>query len=102
MERRVQTCLRELPDRTLVWNQRHLLHALNQFEQHDNSHRPHQNTADTRPPHPLPPPTVDPDAIAHLDIRRRDRLGGTSTNTDMRPDLHGRASRQGQGQGSLG
>ena len=28
MERWIQTCRRELLDRTLVWNQRHLLHAL--------------------------------------------------------------------------
>lgn len=34
MERWVRTCRRELLDRTLVWNQRHLLHALREFEQH--------------------------------------------------------------------
>jgi putative transposase len=28
MERWVRTCRRELLDRTLVWNQRHLRHAL--------------------------------------------------------------------------
>jgi putative transposase len=28
MERWVQTCRRELLDRTLIWNQRHLLHVL--------------------------------------------------------------------------
>jgi putative transposase len=77
MERWVQTCRRELLDRTLIWNQRHLLHALREFEQHYNSHRPHQGIADARPLHPLPPPITDPDAIAHLDIRRSDRLGGT-------------------------
>ena len=32
MERRVQTCRHELLDRTLIWNQRHLLHALREFE----------------------------------------------------------------------
>ncbi|KUL22208.1 integrase core domain-containing protein [Streptomyces regalis] len=77
MERWVQTCRRELLDRTLVWNQRHLLHALREFEQHYNSHRSHQGIADARPLHPLRPPITDPDAISHLDIRRRDRLGGT-------------------------
>ncbi|WSX17837.1 integrase core domain-containing protein [Streptomyces sp. NBC_00988] len=76
MERWLQTCRHELLDRTLVWNQRHLLHALREFEQHDDSHRPHQSIADARPLHPLPPPITDPDAIARLDIRRRDRLGG--------------------------
>jgi signal transduction histidine kinase len=33
MERWVQTCRRELLDRTLIWNQSHLLHALREFEQ---------------------------------------------------------------------
>jgi len=32
MERWVQTCRHELLDRTLIWNQRHLLHALREFE----------------------------------------------------------------------
>ncbi|WP_433136804.1 hypothetical protein ACQPZ8_32335 [Actinomadura nitritigenes] len=32
MERWVQTCRRELLDHTLIWNQRHLLHALHEFE----------------------------------------------------------------------
>jgi hypothetical protein len=32
MERRVLTCRRELPGRTLIWNQRHRLHALREFE----------------------------------------------------------------------
>jgi len=42
MERWVQTCRRELLDRTLIWNQAHLLHALQEFETHYNAHRPHQ------------------------------------------------------------
>lgn len=32
MERWVLTC-REVLDRTVIWNQRHLLHALREFEQ---------------------------------------------------------------------
>jgi putative transposase len=32
MESWIQTCRRELPDRTLIWNERHLLHALREFE----------------------------------------------------------------------
>jgi transposase InsO family protein len=39
MERWVQTCRRELLDPTLVWGQRHLLHALREFEQFYNGHR---------------------------------------------------------------
>jgi len=32
MERWVQTGRHELLDRTLIWNQRHLLHSLREFE----------------------------------------------------------------------
>jgi len=42
MERWVRTCRHELLDRTLIWNQRHLLHALQEYEQFYNLHRPHQ------------------------------------------------------------
>ncbi|MEU1628414.1 hypothetical protein ABZ746_24400 [Streptomyces sp. NPDC020096] len=42
MERWVQTCRNELLDRTLIWHERHLCHALRQFELHHNAHRPHQ------------------------------------------------------------
>jgi transposase InsO family protein len=76
MERWVQTCRRELLDRTLIWNQRHLLHALHEFETFYNEHRPHQGITNARPLRPLPPPIVDSDEIAHLNIRRRQRLGG--------------------------
>jgi putative transposase len=72
----VQTCRRELLDRTLIWNQRHLLHALREFEQFYNGHRPHQGLANARPLSPLPGQIADPDEIAHLNIRRRDHLGG--------------------------
>ena len=41
---------RELLDRTLVWDQRHLLHALREFETFYNGHRPHQCIANARPP----------------------------------------------------
>ncbi|MFD4956537.1 integrase core domain-containing protein [Streptomyces sp. NPDC058451] len=76
MERWVQTCRRELQDRTLIWNRRHLLHALREFEQFYNGHRPHQGIANARPLHPVPDPIADPGRIARLDVRRRDRLGG--------------------------
>jgi putative transposase len=76
MERWVQTCRRELLDRTLICSQRLLLHALREFELHYNSHRPHQGIANARPLSPLPPQITDQGKLAHLDIRRRDRLGG--------------------------
>jgi len=56
MERWVQTCRHELLDRTLIWNQRHLLHVLREFEQFYNSHRPHQGIANARPLRSLPSP----------------------------------------------
>ncbi|GAB2817675.1 hypothetical protein GCM10027073_56680 [Streptomyces chlorus] len=76
MERWVQTCRRELLDRTLVWNQRHLLHVLREFEHFYNGHRPHQGIANARPLYPLPAPIADTARMARLDVRRRDRLGG--------------------------
>jgi transposase InsO family protein len=76
MERWVRTCRRELLDRTLILDQRHLLHALREYEMFYNEHRPHQSIANARPPAPLPAPITDPDRLTRLDIRRRDRLGG--------------------------
>ncbi|MDH6710193.1 putative transposase [Kitasatospora sp. MAA19] len=76
MERWVQTCRRELLDRTLIWDQRHLLHALREFETFYNQHRPHQGIANARPLCPLPAPIDNHKQIASLDIRRTDRLGG--------------------------
>ena len=63
MERWVRTCRRELLDRTLIWNQRHLLHALREFEIFYNGHRPHQGIANARPLAPLPAPITDPDQV---------------------------------------
>jgi transposase InsO family protein len=76
MERWIQSCRHELLDRTLVWNQRHLLHVLHEYERHHNTHRPHRGISNARPLHPLPEPITDPDTITRLDIHRRDRLGG--------------------------
>ena len=76
MERRVQTCRRELLDRTLIWNQSHLLHALREFEQFYNSHRPHQGIANARPLRALPSLIPATDIAARLRVHRRDRLGG--------------------------
>jgi putative transposase len=78
-ERWVQTCRRELLDRTLIWNQPrllHLLHVLREFGQFYNGHRPHQGIANARPLQPLPVPLAAPDQNASLHIRRRDGLPG--------------------------
>jgi transposase InsO family protein len=76
MERWVQTCRHELLDRTLIWNQRHLLRALKEFEHFYNEHRPHRTLRAAAPLRPLPEPITDTEKIAHFDVRRRDRLGG--------------------------
>jgi putative transposase len=76
IERWIQTCRHELLDRTLIWNQRHLLHALREYEHFYNNHRPHQGIANARPLQPLPTPITDQDQIARLNIRRHPRLGG--------------------------
>ena len=76
MERWIQSCRHELLDRTLIWNQQHLLHALREYEQFYNSHRPHQGIANNRPLHPLSQPMTDQAQIIDLDVRRRQRLSG--------------------------
>src|SRR4051794_25184535 len=76
MERWVRTCRCELLDRTLIFNQGHLLHALREYEIFYNEHRPHQGIANARPLTPLPEPITDPHRLAHLNIHRCDRLGG--------------------------
>ena len=40
MERWIGSCRRELLDRTLVWNQRHLMTVLREYEDFYNTHRP--------------------------------------------------------------
>ena len=76
MERWVRTCRRELLDRTLIYDQRHLLHALREYETFYNTHRPHQGIANARPRVPVPEPITKPDQLTQLRIHRRDRLGG--------------------------
>jgi hypothetical protein len=42
MERWIGSCRRELLDRTLIWNQRHLMMVLREYEDFYNSHRPYR------------------------------------------------------------
>jgi putative transposase len=76
MERWVRSCRAELLDRTLIVNQTHLLHALREYEAFYNEHRPHRALRAAAPLRPLPQPITAPGRLCHLDIRRRDRLGG--------------------------
>jgi putative transposase len=77
MGRWIQTCWRELLERTLIWNQRHLLYSLREYETFYNRHRPHRTLHSAAPLHPLPGPITDPVQITRLDVLRQDRLGGT-------------------------
>jgi putative transposase len=76
MERWVQSCRHELLDRCLVWYERHLRHALREYEHFYNQHRAHQALTQAAPLRPAPDPITDPGRITDLNIRRRDQLGG--------------------------
>ena len=54
MERWIGSCRRELLDRTLVWNQRHLMIVLREYEDFCNTHRPHRTLNQAAPLRPLP------------------------------------------------
>jgi transposase len=97
MERWVQTCQRELLDRTLIWNQSHLLHALREFEQFYNGHRPHQGIANARPLQPLPVPLVTLTKSPASTYDDATDSAECSMSTNMRHELHGRGFRQGRG-----
>jgi len=74
-ERWVKTPRAELLDRTLIWNETHLRHALREYERHYNIHRTHRSLAAAAPLQARPQP-LEPDRIERLTIRRQDRLGG--------------------------
>ncbi len=71
MERWVGSVRRELLDRILIMNARHLRKVLTEYETHFNIHRPHQTLNHASPLRPLPDP-----AETGIKITRRDRLGG--------------------------
>ena len=73
MERWIGSCRRELLDRTLVWNQRHLMTVLREYEDFYNVHRPHRALRQAAPLRPLPDGVTDLD---HFQVQRRDRAGG--------------------------
>ncbi|MGY0064029.1 integrase core domain-containing protein [Streptomyces sp. LZ34] len=77
MERWIRSCRTEHLDRTLIWNQAHLLHALRAYETFYNQHRPHRTLHAAAPLRPLPHPLTNPEQLNHLDIQRKDQLGGT-------------------------
>ena len=70
-ERWTGGCRRELPDRTLTWNQHHLRRIPRQYQTHHNQHRPHRSRHGAAPLKPLPEP-VDP---GQYRVRRHTRAG---------------------------
>ncbi len=73
MERWIGSCRRELLDRTLVWNQRHLMTVLREYEDFYNTHRPHRALKQAAPLRRLPDDVTDLDRFR---VQRRDRVGG--------------------------
>ena len=73
MERWIGSCRRELLDRTLAWNQRHLMAVLREYEGFYNTHRPHRTLNQAAPLRPLPDDVTDLD---HIRVRRCNRVGG--------------------------
>src|ERR1039458_4719875 len=73
MERWIGSCRRELLDRTLIWNKRHLMIVLREYEDFYNTHRPHRTLKQAAPLRPLPDGVTDLD---HFRVQRRDRAGG--------------------------
>jgi hypothetical protein len=72
MERWIGSCRRELLDRTLIWNQRHLMTVLRGYEDFSNTHGPHR-TLNQAPPLRLLPEGVTPlPRLAAGPRRRRD------------------------------
>ena len=73
MERWIGSCRRELLDRTLVWNPRHLMIVMREYGDFYNTHRPHRTLNQAAPLRPLPNGVTDLD---HFRVQRRDRAGG--------------------------
>ena len=72
-ERWIGSCRREPLDRTLIWNQRHLMIVLRECEDFYKSRRPHRALDQAAPLRPLPDRVTDLD---HFRVRRHDRAGG--------------------------
>jgi hypothetical protein len=77
MERWIGSCRREPLDRTLVWNQRHLMVVLREYEDFYNTHRPHRTLKQAAPLRPLPDALTD---LGHFLVHRRDRAGVRASN----------------------
>jgi putative transposase len=77
MERWIGSCRRELLDRILIWNQRHLMMVLREYEDFYNSRRPHRALDQAAPLRPLPDRGTDLD---HFRVRGMTARVASSTN----------------------
>ncbi|GGU15230.1 transposase [Lentzea flava] len=75
IERWVKTLRTERLDRTLIWSQTHLRHALREYERHYNEHRTHRSLATAAPLRARLQP-LEPGQIERLTVGQQDRLGG--------------------------
>jgi putative transposase len=73
MERWIGSRRREPLDRTLLWNQRHPMMVLREYEDIYNSHRPHRALGQAAPLRSLPDRVT---GLDHSQVRRHDRAGG--------------------------
>ena len=80
MERWIGSCRRELLDRTLIWNQRHLMMVLREYEGFYNSHRPHRALDQAVPLRALPDDITDLDHF---------RAGSRQSRLVLQRDLRG-------------
>jgi putative transposase len=71
-ERWTGGCRRQLPCRTLIWNQAHLRRIPHDYQAHHNQHLPHRSLHGAAPLKALPEP-VD---LARHRVRRQGRVGG--------------------------
>jgi putative transposase len=71
MERWIGSLRREVLDRMLLINARHLMRVLAEYETHFNTHRPHRALGHAAPLRALPQLNT-----TETKITRRDRLGG--------------------------
>jgi putative transposase len=70
MKRWVSGCRHELLDRALIWNQRHLMSVLREYEDFYSTHRPYRALNQAAPLRALPDGAT---ALDHSRVRGRDR-----------------------------
>jgi putative transposase len=73
MQRWIGSGRHELPDQTLICNQRHLLRALRDYENHHHDHRPHRSLGQAAPLKPLPAAVTNLDSLR---LRQHSRVSG--------------------------